>query len=149
MLTDEEKARIKAEEEFRVKARKDAENKRSARGCLTGLVLLFLIVGYCSTYEPTPKTPEEIAEEVRCPFSHKLEVKQLAMESVSKNLKSPGSAKFVKMKEYRDPSKDCAFNVKGEVDSQNAFGALIRARFHVYIEFSKDNEARIVMKSLE
>lgn len=148
MLTDEEKAKIKAEEEFRAKARKEAENKKSLRGCLTGLVLLFLIVGYCSTYERTPMTPEQIADRERCPWENQVSVRRLAEKVVTQSLKSPGSAKFVTVNEFRDASKDCAFNVKGQVDSENAFGALLRSTFHVYVEFSKGKEANVELKFL-
>jgi hypothetical protein len=72
---------------------------------------------------------------VRCaaPCENEGSLKQLARESVSSQLKAPASAKF--SEEEVNPSKDGkGLLVKGVVDAQNGFGAMIREEYMVNVK---------------
>ena len=92
-------------------------------GCTTGLLILaglaamvFVAVKLTPTAPPTAPTARA---ESRC------------RRAVQSRLKAPASAKFddARVSTAVDPAGGWTFHVEGSVDSQNAFGAMLRARY--------------------
>jgi hypothetical protein len=72
---------------------------------------------------------------------------KFAMESVESRLISPSSAVFPKMsasrvtvyqKNFTPNAERCSFVINGFVDSQNAFGAMVRSNFRVETDYDHD-----------
>lgn len=61
---------------------------------------------------------------------------------VKKNLKSPSSAEFYMMETRVWEINDSTYMVKGPVDSQNAFGAMLRANFECKVTILKNDTFR-------
>ena len=114
--------------------------RRCVRFCAACIIVL---VGSCIVYKAAfPLSPEEKArqeaekERVRL-YGDKLEAQLMAHQFVTEKLRSPRSAKF--------DSGDCEktvtdlgegkYEVKGWVDAQNAFGALLRSDFACVVQF--------------
>ena len=96
-----------------------------------------------SSYKAQPKTAEQIAAEKR----RKLESRResyaiiIAEQEMSKRLKAPATADFSSVLDTRiahlrggGPND---WIVKGYVDAQNSFGAMIRNNYQVVIEFEE------------
>ena len=73
-----------------------------------------------------------------CNESRRSDAYTYAKEAVKLQLKSPRSAKFGSYGQT-DVSlhQDCIFSVKGYVDSQNGFGAMIRSQYEVKLTGAK------------
>lgn len=68
-------------------------------------------------------------------------------EFVKKQLKSPSTADFPSFKDIQHSHMgDCVHHLRAYVDSQNAFGAMLRTRFTLVVERS---DGKVYLKSLE
>jgi hypothetical protein len=57
-----------------------------------------------------------------------------ATNFVSMRLKAPATAKFATMRECRIEPVELGYNVRGHVDAQNSFGAMLRTDWEVTVE---------------
>ena len=104
------------------------QEARNFLGCLAVTIIAVLCVFFsCRNYKPSP---EAIAE------GDKYEAWYYAQKFTEKKLATPKSADFpsyhtdgVKVKNIGDDK----FSVRGYVDAQNAFGAIVRSRFEAKI----------------
>lgn len=70
-----------------------------------------------------------------------------AKEIVTKNLKSPASADFGPRSDSTTHAyKDCKFEVSGWVDAQNSFGAKLRNRYTVLLQYQMDLDGWMPIK---
>jgi hypothetical protein len=139
MLTDEDKARIEAEEKYRAELRgkvQEAEVVESKHpflsGCLVvalcilGILIIlpiFSAIGNRNT-ESVPTSIEDQLKEVE------INVAVTCRNLIKKTLKAPATAQFPRDETsytYDVTSKTAIY--KGVVDAQNGFGALIRNSF--------------------
>lgn len=90
---------------------------------LCGMLAIFCAIFVVPLIFLANQTPEE-----RVLSSQKSEAAEFAKQVVLDNLKSPASAKFVGGP-YVKPQADGSFEVFGEVDAQNSFGALLRKTY--------------------
>jgi hypothetical protein len=95
-----------------------------------------------SSSNAAPAEPEKPAAE-----HDKIAAWTMAQMFVKDHLKSPGSADFGSLlKEYQSPNErvedlgDGKYRVTGWVDAQNAFGAKIRNRFGVTVQYTGDSK---------
>ena len=104
------------------------QEARNFLGCLAVTIIAVLCVFFsCRNYKPSP---EAIAE------GDKYEAWYYAQKFTEKKLATPKSADFpsyhtdgVKVENIGDDK----FSVRGYVDAQNAFGAVVRSRFEAKI----------------
>ncbi len=98
------------------------------------VIILLVILSGCSSEDYTPGKADASVE---------------AENLVLKQLKAPSTAKF---QSYSSENVTALGNnkyiVKGYVDAQNGFGAMIRNNFEVEVEFSKDSGTWMVSKSI-
>ena len=65
------------------------------------------------------------------------DIYDLAMQEIERNLKSPGSAEFSPFEEIRIKAiDDTSYMVRGYVDAQNGFGALMRIGYNCMVIYS-------------
>lgn len=96
-------------------------------GCL-GLLLLIIMALWAmpgdSSRNSAPPPIDSFNAQVDCEHA------------IKQRLKAPGSAKFAKHHELGiTGSGDGPYTVRGWVDSQNAFGAMIRARYACVVKY--------------
>jgi hypothetical protein len=162
-LTDEEKQNIAEEEEFRAKARQEAESKLGKKkssggngcsGCLVIVLIGFAWVvisagdRFMNLQPPDPAQKardqlEAIREQVKqderyCNSGDTMALVQ-AQSFIKSVLKAPTTASFPW---YGDGStvkkvEHCTYDVVTYVDAENSFGAKLRNRFHVVVGYSK------------
>lgn len=68
----------------------------------------------------------------------KIEAYVMSQGFMKQRLKSPGSAKFPSYSENGvnvEPQGDCIYAVVAFVDSENSFGALLRTRYSIEVEY--------------
>jgi len=157
-LTDEDKKRIQAEEEYRAKIRQELESGQQppkealGPGCGKLLLVLFCLFGG-SIYllgSMSPKlSPEEKARQdaadkqarnKRYCSDDKIAALVMAQKLVKGNLKAPATAEFASIVDSQvTPIGDCSYRVVSYVDSQNSFGANIRTNFTATVKYKGDN----------
>lgn len=105
----------------------NVNQKQTAKGCLMLIVLLILIAFalYSCVYGFGPQPPDDF------------ELKVDAQLIVKDYLVAPASAKFGYDYGIQKIS-DYEYLVSSFVDSQNAYGAMIRSKFTVVIIYNKD-----------
>ncbi len=90
---------------------------------LGGMILLLLLLTvYCATHEPDPAFVAEYEAE-KC---------------ITRNELCPATAK-VSVNQVLHVSQH-VYGVRADVDSQNVFGAVVRRRVYVEVEFGDDNK---------
>lgn len=117
-----------------------SEKKKS--GCLGQIVLFLGLMGLvawligAADQKKKNETPTSRAEEF-CGSNGRFLAYKFVQFLVEDKLKAPSTAKFAKY----DPSQvmimddKCEFVIKGYVDAQNGFGAMLRNDFYVQIKY--------------
>ena len=101
------------------------------------LVFVALVVGVVLVFNAcTAKTPEEIAEDEQ--QEREITAMTYAQILVEEHLVSPSSAKFASFDEHNIVGTGLRYKVEGYVDSENAFGASLRNRYTVILEFEDE-----------
>lgn len=109
------------------------------------LVLILIIIGIIYIMNNTKQTNEnetyKIGQEIKLTNNIKKELYEKVKEDITSSLKSPASAIFPKMKNWNiDVNYNNVIEVNSYVDSQNSYGAMLRAEFEQrYIILNKDN----------
>lgn len=109
-----------------------------------------------SSSSSPPLTPEQIAAKRESELQDQREsyARIIAERAITQRLKAPSTADFSGYSDTQvGPLKDGGPNkwiVKGYVDSQNSFGAMLRNNYQVIIEFeeAKHDSSRIVSADL-
>lgn len=124
-------------------------SERKGSGCqlvvLVALILVGGLLALCSqpATPPREKTPEEIAAaqakaQKKLDSSRKGTALLLAEDAIRGKLKAPSTAQFSSVNNTKVAQvKPDWWLVEGYVDSQNDFGAMLRARYSVAIEFQE------------
>jgi hypothetical protein len=146
MLTDQEKARIKAEEEYRAQVRRGIKStRRSGCGCGPIVVLFALVsilIGVLINNSSPKQTPNQIATNKK---AYNLELQaiktsRVCHEAVKNRLKAPKTADFP------DDSNTVSNISLGRavlvsyVDAQNGFSAMLRTTYRCEVILSLKNE---------
>ena len=112
---------------------KDSSKEKAkdiAIGCI-GLILIIALVWFifhmCTASEPSENPPPK-------PFTTTL-IALVAQDLVRDYLLTPSVAKFSNITVYSFKSEPKLFKVTGYVDSQNAFGAMLRKQFEIIFEY--------------
>lgn len=72
----------------------------------------------------------------RDPCTDSVGVKYVAEEFIERILKAPSTASFSYREDTQVKSlKNCSFYVRGYVDSQNSFGAMIRNQYAIIVQY--------------
>ncbi|MDR0873000.1 MAG: hypothetical protein LBN27_05970 [Prevotellaceae bacterium] len=100
---------------------KKSEGKKSAVGCLVIIAIIALIV-----WALYPNKEERTNREVY----------RVSMEQVSKYLKSPKTAEFSNGTLRKTGENQ--YQVRGSVDSQNGFGAMVRSEYIINLHLEGD-----------
>jgi len=111
---------------------KSASGARITIAVILGIVVLLVVVQIF-----IPKPPEPTAEQKRQQMIEsrlrsncdEFSARYMAEKFVQKHLKAPSTAKFNTKALKMNVSDDCRFWVDGSVDSQNSYGAMLRATF--------------------
>jgi hypothetical protein len=100
---------------------------------LMGAGALILLLGYCGY--TCVGASKEMEEKYSAPTGEPIGAGVACQEFVSRQLKSPGSAKYPaeETAEHAHNLGDGRFAVRSYVDSQNGFGALLRTQFACYV----------------
>lgn len=103
------------------------------------IVLAFIIFGLGTCVRDSINNP---TPEVKSVDTLMLQVnaKTLAEQSVKLLLKSPSSAEFPSEEQNFWFSADSIAIVKGAVDAQNTFGAMLRTTFYVKLKWTGDSD---------
>lgn len=118
-------------------------------GCLGRLVavaafLLLILLGAAYLAVPRERTPEQAAAETKRKKNR--EVYYTARGVIEKSLKAPSTAKWSSL--VLDDGTGVAeldgkpghYIAEGHVDSQNSFGSMLRARWHVELHDTGDGK---------
>ncbi|HAK63410.1 MAG TPA: hypothetical protein DCO82_09255 [Alphaproteobacteria bacterium] len=112
--------------------------------CIVLFLGLIIMVGF------PDKTPQEKQQEACNDARHAYWV---AQDLIAERLKSPKTADFPTFSHVKaTPLGDCRHLIKGYVDAQNGFGALIRTRYTVTMAFDRFDsrgDAYYLMETLE
>jgi hypothetical protein len=122
--------KLSKEEKKKVKFR----GMPSATKIAVFLVIGFVIIILISMLVDAPKTSDTkqtTAPEVKKPSEY--DVYYYSEEAVKMILKAPSTAKFRGRHVWN--FGDSEFVVKGNVDAQNAFGAMLRSRYYVKLKY--------------
>jgi hypothetical protein len=153
MLSDEDKARIKAEEEYRAQVRAElGRPKRPAPstpdpnnplnkvlvkveppGWVIAAIVLTIIVTagiVINAFRANPGVARQTTPEPKVTEGMAYEA---CKSMVTDRLKAPGSARFQGIFEANLVNHGDRISWDGWVDSQNGFGALLRTRFNCYV----------------
>jgi len=119
----------------------DTENKKKNKVLLyivIANVVLWTVLAILLVYtqEEPKSTPEELAY-------------TMAKHVITENLKSPSTAKFQPYSDNMVTENNSKYQVRLWVDSENSFGAMIRTRFIVEIEYDGKNYKLISLKTLQ
>lgn len=106
-----------------------------ASGIVWSATFIFVILFFC-WYGYVKITGENTQSKTKEPLPTRAErqeksVEAVAMTQVQHNLKSPSSADFVYSTIQSYKLKPNVWQVTGEVDAQNGFGAVIRNKWHI------------------
>jgi hypothetical protein len=149
-LSPEDRQRIYAEEKARVEAQSELKaaevaekNKKAAQGgigCLVIVVVLYAI-GSFSSSDKSPKKSENSDRSFMAYL--------MAQDFIKEKLKAPGSAEFPSMTTEPGSIKivrpdDSAYRVSAWVDSQNSFGAKLRAPWSCALRELPDGKWQVV-----
>lgn len=106
-------------------------------------IIFSLIIGF--SIRSCQSTPEEIAankasaDQREC--TEGSSAKGFAQVFVKRHLKSPSTADFPMGGGTLTKVSDCRFIVTSYVDSQNGFGATVRSKTQVLLDYSKERES--------
>jgi hypothetical protein len=153
MLTDEEKQKIKDEEEYRAKIKSEKKSKETLQGCLGFVIFLIVLAFIVYTAGSEPETEEQKAKK-----QQEYDFKEcnnnlygaglMAQKLVKNKLLSPTSAKFPE-----DPKvikiNPCHYRAIGKVDSSNAFGAIIRSTYVAEVGYLGGDKWRLLSVNFE
>lgn len=82
-----------------------------------------------------------------------LQAKNIAETEVKELLKSPASAQFPDDEQHYGLFKDSTIMIKGAVDAQNTFGAMLRTTYYIKLKWTGDYEKsenwKVVEKGLD
>lgn len=119
------------------------QNKRKL--LLVILVAILIIIGIFFindiTQSVNANAQSKIGKEIKLSNSMKKELYEKVKKDITDSLKTPSTAVFPKMKEWNiRVNSNNVIEVKSYVDSQNSFGAMLRADFEQkYIILNKDD----------
>ena len=101
---------------------------------ITIAILLGMIFG-----PSKPRTATD-RQTVYCAYTSKAKAaaKSVTEDFITRDLKSPSTAKFIDMEATY--ATGCNFRVTGKVDSQNSFGAMLRSRFWIDLEYRPETD---------
>lgn len=108
---------------------------------LAGTMLVVVVVG--------PLMPNMPAAKPLCedPLLAPIKAYRVAVEGARAQLKAPTTAKFSPMSESEitaTDAKTCRFRVRGTVDSQNSFGAMLRGQFEAVVQGSNTEDFKLI-----
>lgn len=130
---------------------KKGNNEKSTKNWKLLVVFLIIILILLATVWILNKSKETnseaiskynfIGEEIKLTKNMKQIIYEKVKKDIRDSLKTPSTAVFPELKEWNiDVNSNNVIEVKSYVDSQNSFGAMLRANFEQrYILFNKDN----------
>lgn len=127
---------------------KQSNPKETLQGCVALIVvgvIIFFTMKSCFFTKDEAEIKKEIErKEQQEKDAKNLEIISKAQVCVQKNLKSPSTAEF----DYFDSKvwelNDSTYMVKGSVDAQNEFGAMLRAYYECEITLLENDNFRCV-----
>jgi len=162
-LTDEDKKRIQAEEEYRAKVRHELEvgqqpkgsSKKGAEGPGCGKLILFLACLLGGSMYLLALTSPKISPEDKARIAAADRAARdrqycnddgtialiMAQKLVKGGLKAPATAEFASHRDSQvTPIGDCSYRVVSYVDSENSFGANIRTKFTATVKYNGNDK---------
>lgn len=127
------------------KRSKQKLEKPNAKGCVVIIIvaigIFFLFKAGCSSEQPvyTAKQLDSIYNEKENSMAI-----IMGQDFVKQRLKAPASADFPFGETYAVHLRDSTFAVKGVVDSQNSFGAMLRTKFYVKIKQTGPEDWKLI-----
>lgn len=93
------------------------------------LGLLLIILFFVAVFSPKKPSPVVSHQEVQQnkDYYDSFEVKDIAEQAVKVSLKAPSTAKFIEAVSAKN--KKGGWDVYGEVDAQNSYGAMLRSKY--------------------
>lgn len=127
---------------------KQSNPKETVQGCaaliVVGVILFFTVKSCFFTKDEAEMQKEIERKEKQEKDAKNLEIISKAQVCVQKKLKSPSTAEF----DYFDSKvwqlNDSTYMVKGSVDAQNEFGAMLRAYYECEITLLQNDNFRCV-----
>lgn len=116
---------------------KQFTTKQQVNGCAT-LVFFIIIFGLFFWLKDDDTPVKKMAHK-----PDKYDAYYDSRQFITQKLKAPGTAKFNDMNEgLITQVNDSTFVIRGTVDSENSFGALLRANYACKISYTFDNKVR-------
>ena len=98
--------------------------KKNTKGCLITIIIAVIAIGfYVKSCDDSYDYPSED------------KAYTISQEFVKDYLKSPASAVFPAEFKFMIEDDKKTFNITSFVDSENAFGAMMRTKFHIRIQY--------------
>lgn len=106
------------------------------------IILIILIsIGCIINFKGKNNNEELLGKEIKLTSTIKKDLYNIVKEDIKKSLKTPANATFQDLKKWTIRlNRDNIIEISSYVDSQNSYGAMLRAHFmQKYIPISKDN----------
>lgn len=137
-------------------ARRARRQRFGLVGCLALVVIVGAIIVFLRTQNPQARTSPQAAEREQRAEEHRKKAEDritmawvICQDFVKDRLKAPGTAKFPwPSKDYMTYLGDDKYRISAWVDSQNAFGALLRAKFTCEVVYEGDETWRLIKLDL-
>lgn len=168
-ISDEDKKRIEAEEEYRAKVRQELEGKTTLPSpqvttapdntirLSVYILLIIVVIAWVAQCLPSKQTPENKARKARQAETDKrnrehaycntdtITAMVMAEKLIKPTLKAPATAKFARPSDSTIVNiGDCTYQIKSYVDAQNSFGANLRNHFTATIKYTGNNNWRLL-----
>ena len=119
---------------------------------IVGIIASVIVGGFCSEVDDGKSISTTIGQNSSKidNYGHdQFDAIVVAEKTVKKQLKSPSSAKFCKISEYKITLTENTWTVTGYVDSDNSFDANIRSNFLVMFTFENSERYIIDLCSID
>ena len=110
---------------------------------VTLVIAGFLLIGGWSWFSAWKKSPDREVEAVAKDCGNTTMAFVMSQNFVKQRLKSPSSAEFPMVTDrgvHVTPDGKCGFAVSAFVDSQNAFGAVVRSPYQAAITYNRQSK---------
>lgn len=127
-------------------------SRKTARKLLFIIPVIVAVIGGALLAGTSGNTSSgvSISSSVEDNYGHdEFDAEVIAEKIVKSNLKSPSTAKFCKHSEYTITCSINTWTVRGHVDAQNSFGAVIRNEFTVQFTFTNSEKYTIEYCNIE
>jgi hypothetical protein len=118
---------------------KEKDNEKVKNGCIGFVILILIVIGITMCSKCSDNKTEIVDKNKVDTTMLDIHSRGLAEEAIKDLLKAPTTAKFEEGKQlasFSENGNDSIVIVRGSVDSQNSYGAMIRTKYYVAIKYN-------------